>query len=397
MTEILATQPAEHLPPEGFVIGMPGEHGFYVPTDLREQIALQQASIKARDRIKPPKLQTQVNDMQDGRTLVGDYPNALSQATIESRNDLLETPVAEFQTTVDRDNVNSSYAAELTSVYDYFQGKGLPIDPLRVVSKEVAKKAYAIAGQDPSEAEVNLGQHLNGRALVIEDKANIETFGPNYIIGIGLHEAAHSLHSHERMLRTVTETSDRSLRIGGVATSGLVKADLRREAKTSMSGHFWSEAFADLTRVKALREMGRSNDISEDSEDISVGDATITVRPNAAGNAQHVAGTESITMPAEYTMVVVTPPEGKKTVATIAANYAAYALDLLDSRAPGLYDDFLGAARDPRRQADAIRKIEGIQPGLYRKLADLEYTENDFVAGLGLVIGGLEASPPTAK
>jgi hypothetical protein len=44
MPETLSVTTAEQTPPEGFVVGMPGEHGFYVPADLKERITAQHVS-----------------------------------------------------------------------------------------------------------------------------------------------------------------------------------------------------------------------------------------------------------------------------------------------------------------------------------------------------------------
>ena len=94
-----------------------------------------------------------------------------------------------------------------------------------------------------------------------------------------------------------------------------------------------------------------------------------------------------ISFPAEFTA------SAKATlIARNASNFAAYGLELLDNRVPGLYDDLLASRQDPTKQRDAIRKIESIRPGLYRELRELEYTTEDFLHGLKLVIEALGSS-----
>lgn len=337
----------------------------------------------------------QVNYMQDGRLLLGAYPDPAIQSAIEGRTTLAEDSKESFRNVVDQENLNDKYAPEIAVINDYYRAKGLSISPLRVVKSEVMDRAYAASGERPEPvAESAQGRNINDRAVVIEDRAIIDAFGPEYILAIGLHEGAHSLSgSGNRLLRTVRQ-NDRRIALGGYATSGLIKADLKENSGTSLVGDFWEEAFADFTRVKALRELNRTNDLTE-SKTIEIGDGSvITVNPNSMPGNVALGDSSTIMMPAEYATLTKVSESGRNKVGTAPSNFAAYALGLLDARLPGLYEDFVEAAtHDPKRQADAIRKIESLQPGLYRQLRDLEYTEEGFAEGLRVVIDVLNSAP----
>lgn len=377
-------------------------------TDLAITHAIQQADQRAVNRDKPPATLAQINHMADGRIIAGNYPGEGEQSRIEAseaKSGLIDKNTvskAVFQAMVDRKNLNPAYTTEIKLVYDYFHSKDIQIDPIRIVSEEVIQEAYVITGNDPDLAgehpgeETAMGKHCDDRAIVKENKELSEEYGSSYILNLALHEAAHSAFTNDRRLRVVTETPGNRKKVENFIVSRLLKIDTRREANGAHIGAFWDEAFADLTRVRALREMGLSNDLTEE---VYFDGVKIKLHPNSEDKLQPLCDSEIINMPAEFALFASPTSEAKNNVGLATANYAAFALELLDSRAPGLYDDFVGAIHDPKRQADAIRKIEGIKPGLYRTLSELNYTvdQKDFILGLRMVIGALEASSDRAK
>lgn len=327
--------------------------------------------------------------MEDGRVIAGDYPDAAIQSTIDAQSQLKDRnrnrSRANFQATVDISNLNHTYPDELALTEKYFAGEGLEIAPLRVINRNTLQRAYNVAGQSDEGKEE--GRSIHGRALVIENSEMIEMFGNDFVLGIALHEAAHSTSGNEeKLIRTVRQHGHRVL-LGGIAINeqSLGKADLRRETADKVTGDFWEEAFADLTRVRALRALGRTHDLEGQSKPFEpVEGVTIVTVPNNTGVSQ--PGT--ILFPAEFAMAAKTIDDNNWSAKALP-NYAAYALELLDSHTPGIYDDLKAARTDPTRQRDAIRKIESVRPGLYPELRDLEYSEQDFVRGLASVIDAL--------
>jgi hypothetical protein len=344
----------------------------------------------------PEKFQ-QINFDIDGRALAGDYHNPAMQAAIESRVANREVGVTAFQSVVDQESVNGMYVKQYTAVHTYFSARGLAYDPVRIVEAATMDKAYAAAGIRPTDdVESAQGRNVYGRSVVIENLEFQELFGDDYLLGIALHEAAHSL-GRKRVITTSREVavqhSDRqsSTRVvlGGVANAGLIKADLRRDTPNRPIGDFWEEAFADLTRVRALRYLQRSHDIYREPKELQMGNVSVKIVPNQTDKEKYDTTQKSSVIPAEFAAVAKTSAEGRNMVGVAPANLAAYALELLDARMPGLYEDMEAGTRDSSRQAEAIRKIESVQPGLYSQLRELEYTGQDFAQGLNAVIGAL--------
>lgn len=335
----------------------------------------------------------QINIMENGRVIVGDYPDPAMQVTIETQSRLKErkrnNSKANFQATVDITNLNNTYSDALALTEKYFANEGLEIAPLRVIKRDTLQRAYSVAGQsDEGEEE---GRNINSRALIVENAEMIELFGDDYVLGIALHEAAHSTNGDdETIIRTVQER-DRRVSLGGIAINkrSLGKADLRRETEYKVTGEFWEEAFADLTRVRALRALGRVHDLEANSRPFEpIEGVTIVTVPNGT----NVNQSNVISFPAEFAMAAKTIDTDNWS-AKSPSNYAAYALELLDNHTPGLYDDLRAARTDPTRQRDAIQKIESVRPGLYRELRDLEYNLHDFVRGLTSVLDTLGTQP----
>ncbi len=329
---------------------------------------------------------TQINTLQDGTTTVGEYHDAAIQSTIDTQRNSLISKEANFRATVDLNNLNDQYSDVLALTNSYFADRGLRVAPVRVIDRETLTRAYRVAGSSEVAGEPE-GRHVFGRALVVENKGLNEMFGDDVVLGVALHEAAHSLGKGEHFIRTVDERG-RNIKLGGAAVhlGGLGKADLRKGTESKFVGDFWEEAFADLTRVRALRAMGRTHDIEGNTSVSEIAGIKIGGVPN--GSREERPGV--INFPAEFAADSKTIGD-KNYIVRGASDFAAYALELLDQRVPGLYDDLLAARQDPTKQRDAIQKIESIQTGLYKRLRDIDYTNEDFITGLKLVQEALEA------
>lgn len=330
--------------------------------------------------------------MEDGRVIVGNYPDAAMQSTIETQSQIKENKrersKANFQATVDISNLNDTYLDALALTEKYFANEGLEIAPLRVINRGTIQRAYDVAGQSEGGDKDKQGQNVNGRALIVENKEMGKLFGDDFVLGIALHEAAHSTSGNdERLIRTVRE-HDRRVSLGGIAINerSLGKADLRKESEHRITGEFWEEAFADLTRVRALRALGRTHNIQGNTNPFTTeGGVIMRGVPNESTHDNH----ENVILPAEFALLSRSLPD-KNQIVTSPPNFAAYALELLDNHTPGLYEDLKAARTNPTRQREAIQKIESLRPGLYRELRDLEYNEKDFVQGLTSVLEAIE-------
>jgi len=338
--------------------------------------------------------------MGDGRIIVGEHPDVALQAKIQAQGEILESKSdrseAYFMATVDSSNLNESYTDALALTEKYFADEGLEIAPLRVISRDSQQQAYKIAGISDSDSKEREGEYTCGRALVIENKKKYELFGDDFVLGTALHEAAHSTSGNDEKFIRIVRERERKASLDLIATDerNLWKVVLGREAENRVTGDFWEEAFADLTRVRALRTLGRVHDIESNlwPSEQEVEGVTIVIVPNGT----KVNLPDTISFPAEFADVAKTV-DGIDGVGRSAPNYAAYALELLDGHIPGLYEDLKAARTNPTRQRDAIQKIESLRPGLYRELRDLEYNDKDFIRGLATVLDALETQKQTVE
>lgn len=341
--------------------------------------------------------ESQVHFKLDGSVILGRNPD-IGFDPVESQRIKGLAKAEAFQKVIDTENNNEAYAEDIALIEGYFASKGLQIDPLRIVTPATVDKAYRAAGNDPthqvSEAE---GRHVYGRSYIVDKEYDPKLYGKNIMLGLGLHEAAHSLTGKTTDI-TITrqEQSINSLgdphvitHLGGVANArAFGKADLRKDAPRALTGDFWLEAFADLTRVRALRELERSNHMSGHPKVVDYGNGLVVHVLSANSIAPLVSPeTDGIAMPAEFALIARTQvPTMRNVTGTSAANFAAYGLDLLDQAQPGLYDTMLAGIYDPRAQAEFIRNVEAVKPGLYRELGMLPYSDEGFTTGL-LAIG----------
>lgn len=338
-----------------------------------------------------PERITQINTYRDGKVTVGDYDDPAVQATVEQQDGEYARDVVNFQATVDMGNLNNKYEGTVSTVEKYFADIDLSIAPIRVITRETLLRAYKVAHVSVSDVIGSEGgRNINHRALVIEDKEMLDFFGEDFILGIMLHEAAHSSGNREDlMVRTVDEINEHYTEMGRTTIfelGGWGRIDRRADAPQATTGEFFEEAFADLTRVRAQRSMYKTHDLEGASRTRQlVGDTLLRVVPNGQGGRD--GGT--INLPAEFSMATKSV-DGANWHATSSCNFASYALELLDNHIPGLYEDFVVARRDPRMQARAIYKIESVRKGLYNDLRDLPYSDEGFGAGLKLVIDTLD-------
>ena len=331
----------------------------------------------------------QASVMKDGRVIAGDYPDFATRSSIYAQSQVetmeRERSKAGFLTIVDTANLNGKYAQVLALTERYFKNEGLEISPLRIIERSTLRRAYQVAGQADDTIQ---GGNMNGRALIVEDEEMTAQFGDEFILGVALHEAAHSTSGASKDFLRTAQKQGLKVRIGGIAINerSFTRVDLRNQYRYKVIGEFLEEAFADLTRVRALRSLGKTHDIEGSTGDFTTEGGTIMC---CVPNDSSLSIDESIPMPAEFALLSKSLSNENQVMIT-PSNFAAYALELLDNRITGLYEDLRAARTDPTRQRRAIQKIESLRPGLYGELRDLDYSEKGFVQGLMSVLNALK-------
>lgn len=284
-----------------------------------------------------------LNSNPEGQLIVGDYRRPVMVGEQENS-------AAAFCTVVDQENLNDQYGLQVSEINTYFSDRGFRINPVRIVTTETMRKAYAAAGDNPVK-EKEEGRNIHGRSVVVLPDDIPKSFVNDFVLGAGLHEAAHS----------------------------------SIEDQEEQAGVFWSEGFADLTRVRGFRYLVRNHTIKGKPKMVDMDGVPVLVVPNDTDFEADPDQNESV-IPAEFASIAVMSAGETYLTAVAPANLAAYALNLLDARIGGLYEDMEFAAYYPKRWVEVIRKIDSVRPGLYRELCELEYSGQDFSKGLQTVL-----------
>lgn len=145
-------------------------------------------------------------------------------------------------------------------------------------------------------------------------------------------------------------------------------------------GSFFEEGHVELT---AMQAMGITQEVEEWFDDFAVvqGDVyyygqDMPPRPRAG---------DALPVPVRYAQRKLVEHQGRTGAVVLPANttsLAAYGIDLLDELSPGLYDDMKAARKDPGQFSKVVARIEGVQPGLYRHLRELQYDRISFKIGV---------------
>jgi hypothetical protein len=294
-------------------------------------------------------------------------------------------------------NHNAEHQEVIDFVGSQFAQDGLEVAPIVVLDGDNFKKACEASGRPAGEK--NYGRYTMGRSLV-EDEPRPgfkETFGNDYTVGIALHESAHSTAPDTGDIVTSKAVVERG--IGGTALgatryfhhiaglSGFHRYKWEgNEAKTV--GNYWEEAFCDLTRVRYLERTGREP--KADGEEKVF--AERGVRYAGEGVKAPVIDKENdlVTLPMKFSLCARSEEGSEPDVLFSQPGIAAYGLELLDERAPGLFETMQSSRKEPSKQREVIKMINNVQPGLYKQLRDLPYSDEGFEEGLRTIVHALE-------
>jgi hypothetical protein len=296
-------------------------------------------------------------------------------------------------------NLNGEYKKEIDLVKAQFARDGVKIAPIVVLDKKHFMEACAINGSRISDK--NYGKFLNGRSLVqAEPRPGIkEEFGGDYVLGVAMHESAHSTDPDTRDVLTskrVVEEVETAL--GDTA----LQANRYFEAATGFSGflkykwegskmrgvgNYWDEAFCDLRRVRSLERIGREP--KADGKDLVFEERG--VRYVGEGIEAPIIDKESdlVNVPIKFSLAAHAGEDGEPHVLFGEPGIAAYGLDLLDKRVPGLFEAMQASRKNPGQQREVIKMINSVHPDLYRRLRDLPYSDKGFGEGLEVVAQAL--------
>jgi hypothetical protein len=314
-------------------------------------------------------------------------------------------------------NLNGLYEGDIELVEGQFEKEGFSVPPITVLKEEDYARAMDLLGNSNAERSEG-GESTEGHTLINMSREDRELYGGNHVLHYGLHETAHSIArrynatviSREYPARSGEDNSKGGLpnflgRITTAASSwvgldsvqtgyqgGFLKLKVGRTGRhpeADYVGHFWDEAYADLKRVRSLRELERSaafpksSGRSPDQETgpLELGDG-ITIQYLGGNTTAPLVDNNLISLPVEFAACSPSVRKGRQYTPISVPAIAAYGVELLDRHMPGLFEDFETGQWDGNAQSRFIKKVNSIQPNLYKDLQDLPYTAGGFSEGL---------------
>lgn len=182
-----------------------------------------------------------------------------------------------------------------------------------------------------------------------------------------MHEQAHASNAHRVRSHRVFKNGASGLSQPRI---GFALLDAER-----LSGYLFEEGWADMHRAEYI-ELNASPQYKQALSEAA------NWRDMELHETLHITTPqkESVALPLKYCHLT---PQGGLTF-TVSA-YAGYAMELILNKHPHLRE----MMREARRSVDGLRvfarEIEGIKPGLYRRIRSYYYTEDDFGEALSYV------------
>jgi len=302
-------------------------------------------------------------------------------------------------------NSNGQYEAQIAAATDWSAREYGVNPPVTVLPMRQFNQAHRLV--DARASIGTLGAVLLGQVLLLEQPHAREAFGPDYMGGLIVHELGH--YSADDGLAIVTREMDvapplyhhphiytgdggRQYDLQTLPESGFVRVppDFGVNSVAAPVGSFWEEGFVDSGRVRFMQEQGIAwpveaghewqNFIADHSMRLDLADPT-----PKKGLVRTDGARSTVRLPWRYTNGVnLTGAEPQTLMSTPAL--AAYAVDLLDQRLPGLYETMRQSRRQPALQQEVRDRINSLAPDLYETLELHSYDPADFNNGLRSVI-----------
>lgn len=198
---------------------------------------------------------------------------------------------------------------------------------------------------------------------------------PVYTEGLYIHEQFHASSGYNAFRYEKTGPDSRSVHVPRLGFS------LRTEKENK--GFFWEEAFADWYKGQYV---GRYLDEEHKAK------IWQRIIPDKPGRSFEQTSAKVTTSGGDYTVpfpYLYWAAEGSPSFSI--SSIPAAALENIIQAHPEVMEAMLTARTDVDKLRELVRILDNILPGLYAKLRDLAYAEEDFVSGYLMVKQALEA------
>lgn len=296
---------------------------------------------------------------------------------LEGMDEIIDSTFSEARKQIFEKFPSNLEGLDINRVYTFLDQLELRRSPLVVINKEQRHELVEFIN---ATAGIKIGEEMEPHgvyeptldiAFVFRDEEKEKDNGTEFTESIIAHELAHSSSIHTDM-SAVMDYSINNLGVTRPRVGQLMTFPSAADPKeATRSGTFLEEGFAEYIRGRYISEiLGLPGGLS------GLNQRTLD---KIKWRDYHLS------IPSKYVY-----REGKDQVAIIASSAAGASLELLMEQDP----DLLPAMIKARKNVDGLRevttRVNGIEPGLYKKLRDDFNSEATFYSGLSYVTSVLE-------
>lgn len=331
------------------------------------------------------------------KTVEGAHPDPVAQRDIEA---MLEVEWSDWQNIARRleqsPHFNDEYSEEITKIQE-------------ILAADFGQQVYETPIHVLDDSDYNAvaapfsGGHLQfGHIFIKRPPAEMRAaFGNIHVIRTLLHEGAHDRTRDSRLVAApkqqprfnwLRQRKDTLYDTNGYYADSFTEPVLDPKHGLVLKGDFIEEGFVESY------SMDGTDEVRGYSEGVS-GSQRFSILNNGKERSGFTDGTEGLPhydqkqdclyMPWDYVYAVAPNSEGGIQYNPQTSSLAAYGMDLLYQHLPGLFGEMKRAHTDPDLKMHIKERINGVEDGLYAKLADMPYSYSGFRRGAITVVRAL--------
>jgi hypothetical protein len=342
----------------------------------------------AVNAIEPQPLRESLSYRQvhylDGHVVIGEHPDEHVVEYVDARIQELQTKDArelDFFTAMPHyPDAGNGHHANAVDVLRADFGQKVTNTPIAIISGEDYQQYNNLFtnGEKPAVD----GFYSAGHITLVDRPKEVERFGELHSTLVLLHEGAHSSMTDEEYVVSARPLTNHDTKITkneqtighciSVLRIGGFKGFNPSVHPSKLLGVLWEESFAGSYTYRRKDEVGVPTTFDAPSRRLYWGDQGPKYAIVFADSGPYYDRTnKALNIPWQYAKGFHRF-DGKgipKTVALNASTYGAFALDILDSKLPGLFDEMMQSRREPALKSHIEARIDSIAPGLYRDLS----------------------------
>jgi hypothetical protein len=340
----------------------------------------------------------------DGHVVIGEHPDERVAEYVDTRIQKVQaedTRQLDFWTTKLHypEAGNEQYANVLDILRADF-GPQVADTPIAIISEEDYQEYDKTFnnGRMPKAG----GFYSSGHITIVHQPEKNEIYGETYPLCNLLHEGGHSSMSDEEHIVSARPLTGRDTNVTESEQKAGHRIDILRAggfqvfnpaiAPSRAIGNLWEESFAGSYTYRRKAEIGALTTFDEPSRRLDWRNQGLKYATIFTDSGPHYdRSSNALSIPWKYGVGFYQFDEKgiPKTIALNACTYGAFALDILDSKLPGLFDAMMQSRREPALKPRIEARIDSIAPGLYRDLSLYHWNKSNAERALIKVIKAL--------